>query len=103
LRVNFDPDAAWGVDIVAFFHAVRAGWVAHKFLTAANEEKEEHAAPGDDVEAVEDDEEAQGCEGKFPEGFKADFGGFAPGVFGWEFVAGGVDAVFVGALHSVVG
>ncbi len=40
LRVDFDPDAAWGVDVVAFFLAMGAGWVAHEFLSSADEEQE---------------------------------------------------------------
>ena len=54
LGVDFDPDAAGGVDVVAVFAVVVVGVVAHGAGGVA-EEEEEHAAPGDDVEAVEDD------------------------------------------------
>lgn len=97
MGVDLDPDTAGGVDVVAVFLAMRAGGVAHKLLAAADEEQEEHATPGDYVEAVEDDEEAEGCEGEFPEGFKTDFGGFAPGVFWRKFVAIRIHAFFVWA------
>lgn len=50
LRVDFDPDAAWGVDVVAGGGTHRGSGVA--------EEEEEHAAPADDVEHVDCDEEA---------------------------------------------
>lgn len=36
LRVDFDPDAAGGVDVVALFFAVGAGWVAHELFAAAD-------------------------------------------------------------------
>ena len=52
LRVDFDPDAARGIDIVAVFLAVGTGRVAHEFFAAADQEEEEHATPGDYVEAV---------------------------------------------------
>lgn len=52
LRVDFDPDAACGVDVVAGGGTHRGGGVA--------EEEEEHAAPADDVEHVDCDEEALG-------------------------------------------
>lgn len=52
LRIDFDPDAAGGVDVVAGGDAHCGGGVA--------EEEEEHAAPGDDVEHVDCYEEALG-------------------------------------------
>ena len=38
LRIDFDPDAAGRVDVVALFLAVGSRWVAHEFLTTANEQ-----------------------------------------------------------------
>ena len=103
LGVNFDPDAAWGIDIVAFFLAVGTRRVAHEFFAAADQEEEEHATPGDHVEAVNDNKKAEGGDGEAPEGFEADEGGFAPGVFWGKFVAGRVDTIFVGALIFIIG
>jgi len=88
LRVDLDPDAAGGVDGVA-------GWVAHG-RRGVDEEQEEHAAPGDDVQAVDHHEEAERGQEEFPEGFEPDDGGFAPGFLGGWVVAVGVVAVFVG-------
>lgn len=42
----------------------------------ADEDQEEHAAPGDDVEAVDGDEEAEGREDEFEEGVEPDAEGF---------------------------
>lgn len=76
------------------------------------EEQEEHAAPGDDVEAVEGDEEAGGREEPFPEGSEANERGCRPGEFGgWgvavgiggEGVEGGVSGVVVGTVCWVFG
>ena len=55
LGVDFDPDAAWGVEIVAVFDAVQMFGVAHVLTAAADKEKEQHPTPGDDVEAVDGD------------------------------------------------
>ena len=56
---------------------MQVGGIAHGGRGVA-EQEEEHAAPGDDVEAVEDDEEAEGREG-----------GLGPGVlWGWDVVVG---------------
>lgn len=82
LRVDFHPDAAGGLDVVAGRRAHCGGGVA--------EEEEEHAAPGDDVEAVEGDEEAREREEPRPEGFEADDGGGRPGEFGRGDVSVGV-------------
>ena len=96
LRVDFDPDASGRVDVVAVFFAVQVVRIAHGGSGIA-EEEEEHAAPRYDVEAVDHNTEAERGEGEFPEGFEADDGGLARGVFGRVFVAIGVDAVGVGA------
>ena len=97
LGIYFDPDAARGLEVAAVFLSVGAGWVAHEFVAAADQQEEEHAAPSDDVESVEDDEEAERCDCEFPECFEADDGGFTPSVFGREFVAVGVYAVGIWA------
>lgn len=96
LGVDLDPDAARGVEVVAVFDAVKAFRVAHIFAAAADQQQEEHAAPGDDVEAVDGDQEAERGDEEFPEAFEADEGCFAPGVFRGEFVAVGVDSFGVG-------
>ena len=55
LRVYFDPDAPRRVEVVAVFNAMEAFRVAHVLAAAADEKEEEHAAPGDDVEAIDGD------------------------------------------------
>ena len=75
---------------------MQVGGVAHVLAAAANEQQEEHPAPGDDVEAVKNYKEAEGCDGELPEAFKADECGFAPGMFWGEFVAIRVDAFGIG-------
>lgn len=79
LRVDFDPDAAWGVEVIT-------AWVTHGRCRVAKEE-EEHATPGDDIKTVNGDEEAPGREEPAPEGFQADGGGGGPGQFGRGYVA----------------
>ena len=96
LGVDLDPDAARRIEIVAVFDAVQVGGVAHVLAAAADEEQKQHPAPGDDVEPVKNHKEAEGCYGEFPEAFEGDDCGFAPGMFGREFVAIGVDAFGVG-------
>ena len=98
LGVDLDPDAARGVEVVAVFDAVQVRRVAHVFAAAADEQQEEHAAPGDDVEAVDGDQEAERRDEEFPKAFEADERRFAPGVFRGELVAVWVDAFGIGAL-----
>ena len=73
--------------MIAVFNPARARRETHVFVAAADEEEEEHAAPGDNVEAVEHNEEPEGGESEFPEAFQTDQGSFTPGMFWWEFVA----------------
>ena len=61
--------------------------VAHSGTSVA-EEEEEHTTPGNDVEAVERDQEAEGGAEPFPEGFESNGGGCCPREFGWWDVAG---------------
>lgn len=98
LGVDFDPDAARGVEVVAVFDAVQVLRVAHVFAAAADEQQEEHAAPGDHVEAVKGDQEAERRDEEFPKAFETDEGRFAPGVFWGELVAVWVDAFCIWAL-----
>lgn len=95
LRIDFDPDAAGGVDVVAVFTLVIVRAIAHGAGGVA-EKEEEHATPCDDVETVEDDEETHGGNCESTEGFEADDRGFAPRVFGREGVSIWVNTFVVG-------
>lgn len=81
LRGDFDPDAAGGVDVVAAVEVVLGGVLRAHCGRGVEKDQEEHAAPGDDVEAVEGDEEAEGGQEPFPEGEEADLGRLCPGLF----------------------
>ena len=98
LGVDFDPDAARRVEIVAVFDAVQAFGVAHILTAAADKEQEQHPTPGNNVETVDGDQKTEGRDEKLPKPFEANEGGFAPGVLWREFVAVGVDAVCVRPL-----
>ena len=82
LTVDLEPLLRGAVDVAA-------GRVAHGGR-GADEDEEEHAAPGDDVEAVDGNQEAEGGGYKFPKCFEADLCGLPGAVFGWELVAVGV-------------
>lgn len=75
--------------------------VAHSRRGIA-EEKEEHAAPCYDVEAVQSDEEAEGGAEPFPEGFEGDRGGGCPGRFR-GFVVAGEEGRLLGCVGRVGG
>lgn len=79
MRINFYPDAARGIDVVAAGFAHGGGGVA--------EEEEEHTAPGYDVEAVDEDGEAEGGCAPFAECDEADLEGCFEGEFGGWCVA----------------
>lgn len=66
LRVDLEPFLRGAVDVAA-------AWVAHG-RGGADQDEEEHAAPGDDVEAVDGDEEAEGRNDEFAECFQSDLG-----------------------------
>ena len=102
LRVNFDPDAARGVDVIAVFTGVKVRRVAHWCGGIAKEE-EEHAAPGNDIETVKHNEEAKRCDAELSEGFEADKGSFAPGVFWGKRVAIWIDTVGIRNRCFLVG
>ncbi|KAH0553132.1 hypothetical protein GP486_006683, partial [Trichoglossum hirsutum] len=89
LRIDLDPFAAWGVDVVASGPAHCRGSV--------DEQEEEHSAPGNHVEAVDSYEEAEWSDEEFPEGFQDDDGCFGPGVLGGRDVVVGVSGVDAGA------
>lgn len=82
LRVDLEPFLGGAIDVAA-------AWVAHGGR-GADEDQEEHTAPGNDVEAVEGDEEAEGRDDEFAECFEADLGGFPGAVFGRELIAIGI-------------
>ena len=82
LTVDLEPYLGWTVDVAA------AG-VAHRGR-GADEDQEQHAAPRDDVEAVDGDEEAEGRDDEFTECFESDLDRFPGAVFGGELVAVGV-------------
>jgi len=50
LTINFDPDAAWAVDVVTV-------WATHGWRGVA-EQEEQHPTPGDDIKHVYCDEES---------------------------------------------
>lgn len=82
LRVDLDPDAARGLEVIA-------GRGAHGRRSIA-QQQEQHSTPGDNIEAVEGDEEAGGGKEPFPEAFEADDGGLLPGNFGRRDITVGV-------------
>lgn len=81
LRVVLDPLPARGVDVIA-------GWYAHGWRSVAKEEKE-HAAPGDNVESVQGDEEARRLDDPLAEALETDGEGSRPWQFwGWKIAIG---------------
>src|ERR1700712_4334049 len=60
----------------------------HPRIAGSAEQKEDHTTPANDLNAVEDDEEAKpGAKSKFQECSEADGGCFLPSVLGWKLVA----------------
>lgn len=98
LGVDLNPNATRRPQVITVFYAVQTFGVAHVLATAANEEQEEHATPCYNIEAVNDDEEAQGGDGVFTEGCEANADSFFSGVFWWELIAIGIHSVGVGTL-----
>lgn len=88
LAVDFNPDATWGVEVVAVVHPdAVALHEAHFRRGAADQEEEDHGAPCDYIQTVECDEDAKG---RFKEGAisaKGNGQGLLPSVFRGEAVA----------------
>lgn len=79
LRIYLDPDlscTAIGV----------AGRIAHRWC-GIEEDEEDHGSPANNVQAIDCDEEAKGCQNESPECFAANGDRLRPGMFLREAVA----------------
>ncbi len=89
MAVNLDPDLASTV-------GVTAAWMTH-CGSSLKKDKEEHCAPGHDIEAVDCDEETERSKKELPEGLETNDGRLPPSMLGRESVAIWVCACLVWA------